>query len=169
MDTHLTQKLLNRVSQRSCTIVHSHQQSMRVTVVLHLQQYLALSTFNFSHSDDWLVVFYFYLNFCFSDYRLLMISITFSYAYWPFVYLLWSAWFFFLIWSFKKLLVFRSYLYTLDWSPLPDSPLHCEYSLPVCAWCICYPSMQRLRNVVSTYWEEWLFFYPKSSIHHFPP
>lgn len=46
------------VFQSDSTILHSHQQWMKVPVVPHSYQYLMLSVFWFSHFNSWVVVFH---------------------------------------------------------------------------------------------------------------
>ena len=104
------------VFQRSCIILHSHQQCLRVLVFLRPHQHLLVSVILMITSQCvWSGVS---LEFQFaSPWWLMMLSI-FSCAYWPFVYLLWRD-----VYSYPLLicswLVFlslscRSSLYSLD-------------------------------------------------------
>lgn len=49
--------LISMIFQSDCTILHSHQQSMRMLVVPHASQHLVLAVFNFSHSSGYVTVY----------------------------------------------------------------------------------------------------------------
>ena len=73
-------------SQSGCTILHIHQQCMRVPVASHLYQLLVLSVFfSFSYSGEGIVICHCGFKFVFP--WLLMVLSTFSCVYLKFAYL----------------------------------------------------------------------------------